>query len=514
MKRGFWTKYHKWAGLVFCFFILMFCLSGIVLNHRQLFSGCEVSRWCLPKAYHYDNWNNGIVRGTFRLSDGRLLMYGNAGVWRTDSCFSCFTPMNAGLDDGIDNRKISNVVQTHDGHVWCAGLYAVYRLNGDSWQNIPLGYDAGRIADITTRGDSLVVVSRSHIYTALSNELRFTRHELKTPQGFEPQTTLFRTVWLLHSGELFGTVGKLVVDVLAIVIIVLCLTGLVYTFVPKMMKRRAKAKKGVKAFAATLKYSVKWHNKLGASLIVLTLLLTVTGMCLRPPLMIPLAMSKVKPLPSSTLSSDNAFNDKLRALRYDETTGKWLLSTSMGFYALDDFDSVPTEIKNAPRISPMGINVFERADSAEWIVGSFSGLYRWNPSSDKLVDYFTGKAPANGHGRPVSGYSRHLVFGDVVVFEYGGGAKSVGTHSRPLPQMPEELTAQPMSLWNFALELHVGRCYSPFLGPVSVLFVFLSGLILTLILLSGYIVYRRRKRPREPSTAVGIRNNKGVESHE
>lgn len=497
MKKGFWAKYHKWAGLVFCFFILMFCLSGIVLNHRQLFSGCEVGRWWLPKTYHYDNWNNGIVKGTFRMPDGRLMVYGNAGVWKTDSCFSAFTPINTGLDSGVDNRKICHIVQTRDGSVWCAGLYSVYRLDGDSWRKVQLGHDAGRIADITVRGDSIVVVSRSHIYTASTDKLEFTRHELRTPQGFTPQTTLFRTVWLLHSGELFGTVGKLVVDAIAVVIIVLCLTGLVYTFVPKMMKRRTKAKKDVKTLAATLKYSVKWHNKLGASLLVLTLLLAVTGMCLRPPLMVPLAMSKVKPLPGSTLSSDNAFNDKLRALRYDEVTSRWLLSTSLGFYSLDDFDSVPVKMEKTPSISPMGINVFERTDSAEWLVGSFSGMYRWNPSSGVVVDYFTGKEPKKSHGRPVSahtvsGYSPHLAFGDAVVFEYGDGAKPMGRHTHPLPQMPEELAGQPMSLWNFALELHVGRCYSPFLGPVSVLFVFLSGLILTLILVSGYIVYKRR----------------------
>jgi hypothetical protein len=64
--------------------------------------------------------------------------------------------------------------------------------------------------------------------------------------------------------------------------------------------------------------------------------------------------------------------------------------------------------------------------------------------------------------------------------------------SAKMPSMPDRLKNQPMSLWNFALELHVGRCYDPFLGSVfSVLFVFVSGLLLSLILISGYIIYRR-----------------------
>lgn len=46
----------------------------------------------------------------------------------------------------------------------------------------------------------------------------------------------------------------------------------------------------------------------------------------------------------------------------------------------------------APTVSPMGITVFEK-DSAsdEWIVGSFSGLYRWNIMSGRVVDYFSHK---------------------------------------------------------------------------------------------------------------------------
>ena len=59
---------------------------------------------------------------------------------------------------------------------------------------------------------------------------------------------------------------------------------------------------------------------------------------------------------------------------------------------------------------------------------------------------------------------------------------------------PEVLSAIPMLLWNVALELHVGRCYSPLLGPLSDLFVFLSGLLITLVLLSGYIILHRRKK--------------------
>lgn len=245
--------------------------------------------------------------------------------------------------------------------------------------------------------------------------------------------------------------------------------------------------------------SLRWHNKSGSWFIILTLFLAVTGMCLRPPLMIPFVMSQTKPLPGSTLDSDNPWNDKLRSIRFDEKRNEWLISTSTGFYRMADFRDVPSRIRNAPPVSPMGINVFKPFLDDYWLVGSFSGLFVWDPSAGTLVDYYTGQAPPPSRGRPVglntvSGYTTDLYVGQVV-FEYGKGANTPEGDAM-LPPMPEKLAGCGMSLWNFALELHVGRCYSPFLGPVSDLFVFLSGIFLTFILVSGYIVYRKRHNKR------------------
>lgn len=40
MKKGTWRKQHKWLGIGLSFFMLMFCVSGILLNHRS-HQGCE-----------------------------------------------------------------------------------------------------------------------------------------------------------------------------------------------------------------------------------------------------------------------------------------------------------------------------------------------------------------------------------------------------------------------------------------------------------------------------------------
>ena len=44
MKRITWKKHHKWLGIALSFFLLMFCLSGIVLNHRWLVRDVDISR--------------------------------------------------------------------------------------------------------------------------------------------------------------------------------------------------------------------------------------------------------------------------------------------------------------------------------------------------------------------------------------------------------------------------------------------------------------------------------------
>ena len=133
-----------------------------------------------------------IIKGTLRLPDGKILAYGNAGVWKTDSCFATFADFNRGLAEGIDNRKISNIVRVANNDIWCAGLYSIYLLNHDSWKEYPIAGNDERISDITQRGDTLVILTRSYLYTSVSPYDEFRKTELKTPENYSPKTSLFR----------------------------------------------------------------------------------------------------------------------------------------------------------------------------------------------------------------------------------------------------------------------------------------------------------------------------------
>ena len=604
LKYNFtWKKYHRWFGLVLSVFMLVFCVSGIILNHREAFSGCEVSRKWLPASYHIKNFNNGVVKGTVvknqktasdsteqslaveknpsvhansSESPDSVLVYGCAGVFLTDSQLSTWQDFNRGLPASIDERNVRHIVKAKDGSLWCAALRDVYRYdeNSQGWKKVELPGNEERIMDVALGKNSIQVVAltRSRIFeiTPIASNIdvsespsslassakggvsekspdifekksggfsekvgtflgkyRVESKIIPAPKKYEPKTTLFKLVWHLHSGEFFGLPGKLVVDAIALVLIVLSITGILLFILPygirrakkvKSEERRVKnslaAKARMKRLGKQFAWNMKWHNKIGYVTIVLTLWIAITGMCLRPPLMVPLVLSK---LPQAVGADGNVWQDKLRAIRWDATQGDWLVSTSDGFLRVDeDFAKVPKMLPadECPKLSPMGVTVWESDGKGGWIVGSFRGIYRWNPvnhSLNQILDYFTGKPSVETSMIPISdnlvcGYSEDFLGGKPLVFDFAKGVEDAKgqavalCNDEPKTSRNEESMSDlicetaPMSLWNVALELHVGRCYSPFLGPLSDLFVFLSGLLITLVLLSGYIISHRRRK--------------------
>ncbi len=516
-------KWHKWVGIFFAFFLFMSAFSGILLNHRRAISSIDIPRSILHSDYRYDNWNNGSVRNSIRLSSDSVLMYGNSGIWLTDAEHSFFQPFSQGLESGADNRTVSRIVRTSSDELFAATTFDLYRLESGHWVNVSGLIDSReRFTDLAYHDNVLVLMTRSHVFVAEAPFLRFERKELLAPKDYKKEASLFRTMWTLHSGELFGITGKIVVDIIGVLVIVLCVTGVIIMFCPSLIKRKKRKGKEVWRHVRLIQKSFKWHHRLGAWFIVLFLLSCITGMFLRPPLLIAIVRTKTKPVPGSVLDSKNPWFDKLRTLRYDENNEDWILYSSDGFYQLKTLESVPEKILKSPPVSVMGLTVLEPADVPErsvadsclttmdsvivstsanrWVVGSFSGIYYWDRQSGDSYDYHTGEKYVRKQGgmptfsNAVSGYSADFE-GKQIVFEYGGGASTNGRFA----EMPEIFEQGRMSLWHLCLEIHVGRIYSPILGIVSDLFVFLLGVVFLIILITGYIVYRRHFRKRKRS---------------
>ena len=495
-------KLHKWPGIVIAFFAILFAVSGIVMNHRETFSSIDISRNLLPSNYSYDNWNLAAVRGSLPLHNNSLLIFGNIGIWKTTENLENFADFNQGFPKGIDGRKIYSVVQFNN-NLFAGTHFGLYRRNGNEagdWQKIDLPVKQERITDLNLKGDTLLVLTRHYLLKS-ADGIAFETVQLPEPVGYERKTGLFNTLWELHSGELFGLTGKLIVDLLGVVTIVLSITGLLHFFFPKIIKRQKRKKKPVKKLAASFKTNLRWHNVVGYIFVAFLIINTLAGIYLRPPLLIPIANKKVGIIPGTHLDSPNPWFDKLRRVEWNETLNRYIFSTSEGFHTADESLSKNLQpMIPQPPVSVMGLNVFKPVDEMKYLTGSFNGLFLWDLRSGRISDFFTGAsyAGAGGVGNPIGA---NMAAGLVEAgenawwFDYNRGALPLS--QKPFPEMPEEIRNEsPMSLWNVSQEIHTGRIFEHLVGPFYILFVPLAGLCLIMVLISGFLIWWKTHRKK------------------
>ncbi|HSH20841.1 MAG TPA: hypothetical protein VLA03_10325, partial [Draconibacterium sp.] len=146
-------KLHRWPAIIIAFFAIVFAFSGIIMNHRQLFSPVDVSRKWLPVNYTYKNWNLAAVRGSVEIDSTTNLMYGNIGILKTTDDFNSFEVFNQGFSKGIDNRKIYSVIR-HKNTLFAGTQLGLYKRDTNtSWEKINLTVE-DRIADLALKGDT------------------------------------------------------------------------------------------------------------------------------------------------------------------------------------------------------------------------------------------------------------------------------------------------------------------------------------------------------------------------
>ena len=265
-------KLHKYLGIPLCFFLFFAALSGILLNHRDLLQSVDIPRSVLPRSYQFVGWNNGAVRGVLR-SDSLAYIYGSAGVWVTDSSLrSEAKPLGAGFVPGADEAKIMSMARDSAGGGWGASQYRLYKLSpeGSRWVEQPLPSSVhGRLADLQISGDSVLLLSRSLLYRRSLSSPEWTTYELKKPEGYTGKILLFQIVWALHSGEYFGLVGRIIIDLLGVLVMILSLTGICYTFLRRRLVRR-KDRESTRAeeeqkhrLSKRLSTNFKWHKTIG-----------------------------------------------------------------------------------------------------------------------------------------------------------------------------------------------------------------------------------------------------------
>jgi len=501
-------KYHKWLSVVLAVFIVLFSLSGIVLNHREGFSSIDVSRTILPEEYHYNNWNDAAAKSTLKINNDSILIFGNIGVWLTDSTFSNFKDFNAGFPGGIDNRKTCSMLKTQSGKLFAGTFFGLYRydVSKHKWQETTLPVNEKRIVDLMEKQDTLFVLTRSFLLTTTDYQ-NFTRIKIPAPENYDNKIGLFKTLWVIHSGEIYGHIGKVIVDIVALIFIFLSITGIIYFINGYRMKFRLKAKRKIQNIYKKSAWNLKWHNRIGWITVALLIITTATGIFLRPPLLALIGTSRVDKIPYTELATPNPWYDVLRRIAYDKEKERFIIATMDGFYYSDDhFTSELKMFRYQPPASIMGVNVLRKTGSDNWLVGSFEGLFEWNTKTGFILDYIKKipYIPPEPGGPPigdfkVTGYTDDFT-GQEVFFDFDFGALNI-TSPKPFPDMPENIKADsPMSLWNLALEVHTARMYQLFFGKFYILFIPLAGLIILFILISGFIVWYKRHRKKNFNT--------------
>jgi hypothetical protein len=496
-----YKKLHRWPGLIISFILLYYGITGIFMNHRETFSGIDVSREVLPDVYKYHNWNNAAIKGNLVLNKDSILVFGNIGIWLTDSAFKQYKSFNAGFPKGSDNRKIFDVFQAKNGNLYAATLLGLYAFDvGNScWKRLKTGTGRERFVGIEGVGDTIYAINRSFLYKGKSNgeHTVFTKVQLAAPEGYVNQITLFQTVWQIHSGEIFGLPGKFFIDLLGLVTVFLSITGMIYFFFPGWLKRRLKRNKPAEKIVRINRWSLKWHNKIGAWTYIPLIILFFTGIFLRPPLLLTIASANVAPVKFSHLDQPNPWYDKLRDLMYDAEKGIFIFSTFDGMYYMDRTNLKPISFQNQPPVSVMGINTLEQYGPDKYLIGSFSGLFLWNPSNPKVLNFIDGTIyQENSNGRPIGDYKISGTIKDVngklYMADYDKGILPLW-HDHVFPEMPENVRNESkMSLWNLSLEIHTGRFFQDVLGLFYILMVPLSGIAGIIVVLSGYILWKKK----------------------
>jgi hypothetical protein len=140
---------HRWMGVVVALFVIMFAISGIILNHRSFFAPIDLNRKYLPPTYRYYNWNLASVKSATSVGPDSVLVYGNIGIWITDSSFKSFEPFHQGLPKGADNRKTSPILKTPNESILAGTMSGLYVWQQSQWNSIELPVKEKRITAIT-----------------------------------------------------------------------------------------------------------------------------------------------------------------------------------------------------------------------------------------------------------------------------------------------------------------------------------------------------------------------------
>jgi len=494
-KRSFFTVskwLHKYVGLTLLLFFLFMGVTGILINHPSLLRSWSVPTSWLGESYQYTNWNRFSFRDSVITDDGAMYIGGKLGVWYSQGAGFAFTELNRGLPESFYMRDINTLLTVdHNGkrRLFAGGRGGLFfrDQDSDSWKAVS-GITDVEIVDLLLHGGRILAFGSHACYTAavLQEDPVFEqRHiQIETAGQWVPG---YRLLFELHSGKLFGLPGRLVVDTTAIVLLFLCISALYIYFIPwKNRTFRGRPKKN-----RWLKPMYSSHLLTGIWISLLLFIIASSGVFIRPPLIL---FSGLIPVPLASLAGKTP--EILRAAIAGD--GSLVLATRDGWYKGDPDFTPPLQPVTPPvPVFAMGTTVLEPLRGQQLLVGSFSGLYKWNVDENTGVDISGKKAPKKAGLMPGKVMAAAVMMDDGIFTAYADYKRGLlGVDGSPVTNrpFPTEQLEKRTSLYHFLFELHNGRFLRDIIGAWYILYVPLIGMALILVVFTGTVDWLKRKK--------------------
>ncbi len=501
-------KIHKWVGIFISLIVIWMSVSGIMLNHPELIDKFSIASDYIPEHYNLKNWNRSTLVGNLNLGN-HIYFYGRQGIYSTTNNGRSFKELSVNGYPEYARLKRTNhltaYIEANDTSFLASTNGGLYKMSQqtNTWQSVKVPTERPILKAICKQ-DGIYVFTDSEAFKYNPNTQNVAPLELKRNNTKESMP-LVDFFFLLHDGSAWGLTGKLIFDFAGLVLIFLSFSGIYIWLKPKSIKKR-KNKKAV----SSLRFFFKNHLKYGIWLALPILIISTTGIFMRPPLIMVLTGEiPLKYYPG--IQKNNPWHHKIRNILWDSSRDVFVIDAKDGYY-VGQFGKGFDKTNPPVPIFPMGATVFEEKDG-KYIIGSFLGLFECDITTGSVKDmvsmenaniinpFMPGKNMITG--------AAFLPNGEIIIATH-----EIGVINSEKYQMPEVISKNyRMPLWNFMFELHNGRLFKSLIGSGYILLVPLSGILLLLVSLSGvyrYIVKKVRLKGNSKSPVKRIKKQKGI----
>lgn len=493
---------HKWTSIIISIFIVWMGISGILLNHPELISKISVPKSMIPSNYYFENWNRSSIsdykyfqtnknlhiiggyEGIFISTDGGIHFNRLITKGLLNSQYYCKTKSVYLLEDSIPKGILAGTF---------GGLY-YYNFEKRYWQKIKLESEFEKVVKILDYKDSIAIFSSSNMYL-IDKQLQINPKKVRLLRNERNnKLTLIELFFQLHTGEIWGISGKIIFDIAGLAIVFLSVSGLIIWILPKTTKIKIKLSEKIKEIKWYLyKVFYDYHLKIGIYVSIILLIIGITGFFMRPPAIALILDYEIDVDRIPFLKIKNPWHDRIRNAMYDKINDVIIIDAKNGFWISNNGQNRYFTKKLSPvPIFAMGATVMEMDDNGDYIIGSFSGLFRVSTYNNRVKDALSGQVPMNiSLIRPGS----NLI---TSYFKMPNGEKFITTHFDGLRAInnisyysnyfipPTELINNfRMPLWNYLFELHNGRIFQFLIGDLYILIIPFGAILFVSSIITG-----------------------------